>query len=338
MTRRFAFGGGWVVLAIPASALAAAPMSYLRTFGPAGDPATRLGHGLGIVSIAVMVVITVLLLAAIYRRRAPPANTRDLAVSRDEGGVAWIYIGVGISTVVLVVCMVWTFYTVAAVAMPAKAADLTLEVTASQWWWNVRYGRRDAARVFEVANEIHIPVGKPVRLELSSADVIHSFWVPQLVGKTDVIPGQTNVMWLQADQAGTYRGQCGEYCGAQHAHMALFVVADAPEQYQAWEARQLADAAPPTTERVRSGAQTFVAHCGACHRVRGTEAGGILGPDLTHLMSRKTIAAGVLPNTPDNLAAWIADAQASKPGSRMPTLALSVPDLAAVLAYLDTLQ
>jgi cytochrome c oxidase subunit 2 len=320
------------------SSTAEPSMSYLRTFGPAGDPATSLGHGLGIVSIVVMVVITVLLLAAIYRRRAPAASPRELTVSRDEGGVSWIYVGVAISTVVLVACMVWTLITVAAVAMPAQAADLTLEVTASQWWWNVRYGHRDAAHVFDVANEIHIPVGKPVRLELSSADVIHSFWVPQLVGKTDVIPGQTNVMWLQADRPGTYRGQCGEYCGAQHAHMALYVVADPPEQYRAWVERQLADATPPAAERVRAGAQTFIAYCGACHRVRGTEAGGILGPDLTHLMSRQTIAAGLLPNSPGNLAAWISNAQALKPGSRMPTLALSGTDLAAVIGYLGTLE
>jgi cytochrome c oxidase subunit 2 len=312
-------------------------MSYLHTFGPAGDPATRLGVGLGIVSIVVMVVITALLLAGIYRRRAPVENARELTVSRDEGGVSWIYVGVATSTVVLVACIVWTLFTVAAVAMPARAADVTLEVTASQWWWSVRYGHHDAAHVFDVANEIHIPVGKPVRLELTSADVIHSFWVPQLVGKTDLIPGQTNVMWLQADQAGVYRGQCGEYCGAQHAHMALYVVADSPEQFQAWTQRQLAEAAP-AGERVRHGAQTFVAHCGACHRVRGTEAGGILGPDLTHLMSRQTIAAGLLPNTPGNLAAWISNSQALKPGSRMPTLALSGNDLAAVIGYLGTLE
>jgi cytochrome c oxidase subunit 2 len=335
---RVAFACGFVALAVPVSSTADVPMSYLHTFGPAGDPATRLGHGLALVSIVVLVVITVLLLAAIYRRRAPAASPRELTVSRDEGGVSWIYVGVAISTVVLVACMVWTLFTVAAVAMPARAADLTLEVTASQWWWNARYGQHDAAHVFDVANEIHIPVGKPVRLELSSADVIHSFWVPQLAGKTDVVPGQTNVMWLQADQPGIYRGQCGEYCGAQHAHMALYIVADPPEQYRAWTERQLADAAPAAAERVRAGAQTFIAYCGACHRVRGTEAGGILGPDLTHLMSRRTIAAGLLPNTPGNLAAWISNAQALKPGSRMPTLALSGNDLAAVIGYLGTLE
>jgi len=317
---------------------AAQSMSYLRTFGPAGDPATKLGWGLGTVSIVVMIVIAVLLLAAIFRSRARPSSARELTVKRDEGGVSWIYIGVGISTAVLVVCAIWTMFTVAAVAMPSRAADLTVQVTASQWWWNARYRNRDPAQIFEVANEIHIPVGRPVRLELSSIDVIHSFWIPRLAGKTDVIPGQTNVMWLQADRAGVYRGQCGEYCGAQHAHMAMYVVADAPQDYLAWTERQLRAAAAPATEALRRGEQAFVAYCAACHTVRGTGAGGILGPDLTHLMSRQTIAAGLLPNTPGNLAAWVADAQALKPGSRMPRLALSGPELSAVVGYLDTLR
>ena len=327
-----------IVLALPLSSSAATPMSYLRTFGPAGDPATVLGHVLGWVSLLVMLIITVLLLAAIYRRRDRPTSMRELTVSRDEGGLPWIYIGVGVSTVVLIACAVWTMFTVAAVAMPAHAADLTLQVTAAQWWWNVRYKNEDASQVFDAPNEIHIPVGRPVRIELSSADVIHSFWIPQLAGKMDVIPGQTNVTWLQADKPGTYRGQCGEYCGVQHAHMAMFVVADAPGDYAAWADRQRAAASAGVADSLRRGQQTFVSNCGACHAVRGTGAGGILGPDLTHLRSRQTIAAGLLPNTPGNLSAWIANAQALKPGTRMPTMSLSGPDLSAVVAYLDTLN
>jgi cytochrome c oxidase subunit 2 len=329
---------GAILLALPLGASAASPMSYLRTFGPAGDPSTRLGHGLGIVSILVMLVIAVLLVAAIYRKRARPASARELTVSRDEGGLSWIYVGVGISTLVLIACAVWTMFTVAAVAMPAQAAELTLQVTASQWWWNVRYQNQDPSQVFDAPNEIHIPVGRPVRIELSSTDVIHSFWIPQLAGKMDVIPGQTNVTWLQADKPGTYRGQCGEYCGAQHAHMAMYVVADAPKDYAAWAERQRTAASAAVAGALLHGQQTFVSNCGACHAVRGTGAGGILGPDLTHLKSRQTIAAGLLPNTPGNLSAWIANAQALKPGTRMPTMALSGPDLSAVVAYLDTLQ
>jgi cytochrome c oxidase subunit 2 len=332
-TRRLA-----IVLAVPLTASAETPMSYLRTFGPAGDPSTVLGHGLGIVSILVMLIIAVLLLAAIFRKRARAANGRELTVSRDEGGLSWIYIGVGISTVVLIACAVWTMVTVAAVAMPARAGDLTLQVTASQWWWNVRYKNEDPSQVFDAPNEIHIPVGRPVRIELTSADVIHSFWIPQLAGKMDVIPGQTNVTWLQADKPGTYRGQCGEYCGLQHAHMSMYVVADTPADYAAWADRQRSAASSASTERLQSGQRIFVRNCGACHAVRGTGAGGILGPDLTHLKSRQTIAAGLLPNTPGNLSAWIANAQALKPGTRMPTMAVSGPELSAIVAYLDTLK
>ena len=141
-------------------------MSYLRTFGPAGDPATHLGRGLGIVSIVVVLVITMLLLAAVLRRRARGWRSAELAVSRDEGGMPWLYVGVGVSTVVLIACAVWTMFTVAAVAMPAQGADLTLQVTASQWWWSVRYDSDEADRSLHHANEIHIPVGRPVRIEL----------------------------------------------------------------------------------------------------------------------------------------------------------------------------
>jgi len=322
----------------PAGAGAQPAMSYLRTFGPAGDPATHLGWGLGVVSVVVVVVIAILVLAGVLRRRTRSADPAALAVDRDEGGMSWLYVGVGVSTVVLIGCVVWTMITVAAVAMPSHAADLTIEVTGWQWWWDVRYRSAEPARIFTTANEIHIPVGRPVRFELTSHDVIHSFWIPQLGGKMDVIPGQTNVMWLQADRPGTYRGQCGEYCGAQHAHMAMYIVADSPSDYLAWHRGQLAQAATPQTEAVRLGQAAFVANCAACHAVRGTAAGGILGPDLTHLMSRSTIGAGLLPNTPGNLAAWIADSQALKPGSRMPKLVLSGPDLNAVVTYLETLH
>ena len=323
---------------VPSVVLAEPSLSYLHTFGPAGDPGNRLGWGLGIISILVAIVITVLLLTAVLRRRARLADSSALAVQRDEGGMRWIYIGVGASTTVLLVCAIWTMFTLAAIAMPARASDLTLKVTAAQWWWSVQYQSQDPSHIFTTANEIHIPVGQPIRIELTSYDVIHSFWIPQLGGKMDVIPGQTNVTWLQADHPGVYRGQCGEYCGAQHAHMAMYVIADMPKDYLSWVRGQLANAAVPSSTLVRNGESAFIAHCAVCHTVRGASAGGIVGPDLTHLMSRHTIAAGLLQNTPGNLAAWIADSQALKPDSRMPTLALSGPDLASIVTYLQTLN
>jgi cytochrome c oxidase subunit 2 len=313
-------------------------MAYFQTSGPAADPITRLGWGLGIVALAVTAIVAVLLMLAIVRRRPLPADPCALTVRSDEGGLAWIYIGVGTSTLALIACAVWTLFTIAAVAMPARAGEMVVRVEAAQWWWDVRYEDSVPSQVFTAANEIHIPVGRPVRVELASNDVIHSFWIPQLAGKMDVIPGQTNVTWMQADHPGIYRGQCSEYCGVQHAHMAMVVVADSPDGYRAWRQAQLQPAAVPVSDIAMRGHATFLAHCAACHTVRGGDAGGILGPDLTHLMSRNTIAAGILPNTPGNLSAWIADAQALKPGSRMPSMNLAASELTDVVGYLHTLH
>ena len=313
------------------------PMSYLRTFGAAGDPVTALAWGLIAVSAIVLLVVTIALLGGIARRRRI-ADARALAVPRDAGGLGWIYWGVGISAVVLAACAVWTMLTLRAIAMPANASDFTVHVTASQWWWRVRYDSPDSSRIFSTADEIHIPVGRPVKVELDSEDVIHSFWVPQLAGKIDMIPGRTNVLWLEADKPGTYRGQCGEFCGAQHAHMAMFVVAQQPQDFERWREQQLQPAPAPTQQALQQGENDFVAHCGACHTVRGTDAGGLLGPDLSHLASRGTIAAGLFPNTPGNLAAWISNPQTLKPGTRMPAPELSPAELQSVVGWLQTLH
>jgi cytochrome c oxidase subunit II len=335
--------GGALMSMMSAADLQAEPsMQYTRTFGPAVDPVTRLGWGLGSVSVLVTVVIGVLLLAAIFRKRAVDAeqDPKRLSVRRDAGGMGWIYIGVGTSTLVLCGCMIWTLVVIAAVNRPPSTPALTVQVTGSQWWWNLRYRDENPSHIFTTANEIHIPVGKPVRLELASTDVIHSFWIPQLAGKMDVIPGQTNVMWLQADQPGAYRGQCAAFCGAQHAHMGLLVVADSPEAFATWEAGQLSDTAMPTdaTEEVRQGAQIFQTHCAACHTIRGIAPAGIVGPDLSHLMTRSTLAAGLLKNTPENLSNWIKSPESFKPGTRMPTPVLSRAELMAVTSYLTTLH
>lgn len=339
MTGRDALVFGWV-LTLPARALAEAPMAYFHTVGPAADPITRLGWGLGVVSIAVVVIIAVLLLVGIFRRRRqlPEDRSEQLAVRRDAGGMQWIYIGVGVSTIVLIACMIWTLVTIGLVKSPAVAPVLTIQITASQWWWSLRYANSQAQRTFITANEIHIPVGQPVRFELSSADVIHSFWVPKLAGKMDIIPGQTNVTWLQANRPGVYRGQCAVFCGAQHAHMAFVVVAQTPQDFAAWLDAQLKDAPVPVSGTALAGAQVFQAHCAACHTVRGSNAAGLVGPDLTHLMARRSLAAGLLPNTPGNLAGWISHPQGLKPGSDMPNQTLSGLELANVMAYLNTLQ
>jgi cytochrome c oxidase subunit II len=239
---------------------------------------------------------------------------------------------------VLFGCAIWTMVVLAAVAKPYAAPALTLEVRGHMWWWEVRYISNDPSQIFTTANEIHIPVGAPVRVRLIGDDVIHAFWVPALAGKMQMIPGQTNVTWLEAREAGIYRGQCTQYCGLEHADMALSVIAEPNEAFEAWRTAQLTEAKASTAGLVGDGQARFAARCGTCHAVRGTEAGGILGPDLTHLMSRSTIAAGTLTNNDVNLANWISHPQAIKPGNQMPDIDLSQQDVKSVTAFLETLK
>jgi cytochrome c oxidase subunit 2 len=262
----------------------------------------------------------------------------EAVVERPAGGVAWIYWGVGLTTIVLFVTMIWTFVTLANTGPQPGPAAVRLEVIGHQWWWEVHYLSDDTSQEFTTANEIHIPVGKIVSVKLRSADVIHSFWVPKLAGKTDLIPGQQNQTWIQADRAGVYRGQCGEYCGEQHANMAMEVIASPPAEFEQWRKHQLEAAPPQAMTSAESGAGLFATRCGICHTVRGTTAGGILGPDLTHVMSRETIAAATVPNNPGGLSAWIADPQHIKPGNLMPDLDLSGPQLASIRQYVESLK
>ncbi|MBV9512037.1 MAG: c-type cytochrome [Caulobacteraceae bacterium] len=318
-----------------APASAAWPMGYLHTFGPRADPATALTWGLLDISIAVIAVITFLVAAGVVVRRA----RASLPAVSEPSGAAWITIGVGLTVVVLAACLLWTVRVVAEIDSPALRPDLTLQVDARRWWWRLGYpGVQGGAGGFFSANEIHIPVGRPVLVELTSPDVIHSFWVPALTGKTETIPGRTNISWMQADQPGAFRGQCTEYCGVQHAQMALVVVAQPQAEFDAWRAAQAAPAAQPDTAETRQGEAVFEVHCAVCHTVRGSLAHGQAGPDLTHLMSRGTIASGILPNTTGSLSGWISDPQALKPGALMPATDLSGPQLGEVVAYLETLK
>ncbi len=336
--------GRWAALAfpllLPASAWAATPLSYLTGYGAKAGPVVTLTWGLLIISIAVIVIVSVLVLAGIWRRRATGANgaVRLVPLSPQGSGLGLLTVGVGVSSLVLVGSLVWTVVVLAAVNGPPKPPALTIEVTGQQWWWKFRYLGDQPSRVFVTADEMHIPVGQPIRIKLIGADVIHSFWVPALSGKTDAIPGQTNETWIEADQPGRYLGQCTEYCGQQHAHMSFAVIAEPKETFEDWYDAQLRPAAAPTSPRVASGEQLFVYRCGACHAVRGSEAGGTVAPDLTHLMSRHIIAGGILPNTIANLSGWIANPQAVKPGTRMPVLYLSGPELESVRGYLETLR
>ncbi|MGQ0537603.1 MAG: cytochrome c oxidase subunit II [Gemmatimonadaceae bacterium] len=219
----------------------------------------------------------------------------------------------------------------------AGSDDVVIGITGWQWWWEVRYIANGDTVI--TANEMHIPTGRRIRVELAAGDVIHSLWVPKLQGKTDLIPGRMNRTWLQADIAGVYGAPCAEYCGAQHSHMTLLVVAEAPEQFEQWLEGQRRPAAAPADSLGRRGAEVFGrAGCAYCHMVRGTGSLGKLGPDLTHLATRRTLAAGTLGNTPADLAAWLAAPQRVKPGNRMPNVALTASELAALVHYLNGLR
>ena len=318
----------------------ATSLSYLRGFGAKAYPVTALTWGLIIISVIVIVVCTALVVIGAWRRRARGVGdaVERVPVERGPNGVSWISIGVGISFVVLVGSLVWTVIVLAAVNGPPRPPQVAIEVTGEQWWWKARYLSEDPSRIFTTANEIHIPTGEAIQVKLIGGDVIHSFWVPALTGKTDTIPGQTNEMWFEADRAGRYRGQCTEFCGWQHAHMALFVIAEPRAVFNAWWDAQLQPAPAATSPAVEKGELSFVYHCGACHSVRGTEAGGTVAPDLTHLMSRSTIAAGMLPNTPAYLSGWIANPHDIKPGTRMPDLYLSGPELQDIRTFLAMLN
>lgn len=318
--------------------LSGLPLQYLSGAGSKAAPVVALTWGVLLISIIVILVIGALLAGALWRRpREPWVQGQKSAILPHDGGLNWLWIGVGLSALVLLFSIAWTVRVLADIASAPAAPAATIEIIAHQWWWELRYLDAASRRQFTTANEIHIPVGHPVRLKLVSDDVIHSFWVPQLAGKMDAIPGQTNETWIEADRAGVYRGQCTEYCGVQHARMGIVLVAEPPDQFRKWWAHQLA--APRTPQGgALNGQRQFQRHCGGCHAVRGTEAAGTLGPDLSHLMRRSTIAAGLLPNDRATLTHWIADPQSLKPGAFMPAPPLSADELAAVDAYLETLN
>jgi cytochrome c oxidase subunit 2 len=216
-----------------------------------------------------------------------------------------------------------------------RSTAITIDVIGHQWWWEVRYPGSDAV----TANEIHIPVDTRVNLVATTADVIHSFWVPALNRKIDMIPGRQNRILLYASRPGVYRGQCSQYCGLQHANMAMYVFAQRPAAYRSWLAGMASPASSSTTGAAQTGQRLFMSsQCASCHTIAGTQAQGTVGPNLSHLASRTTLAAVTIRNTPAELEAWIANPQAIKPGTRMPDLGLPRSEVAEIAAYLETLR
>jgi cytochrome c oxidase subunit 2 len=249
--------------------------------------------------------------------------------------------GIALPLVVLAIIFGDTIYTLANTEVPPVQAAFQVHIVARRWWWQVSY----PSQGITTANEIHVPVGVPVQIQLESVDVIHSFWVPQLAGKMDLIPSRVNNITLQSNQAGVYRGECAEFCGLQHAHMGFMVVAQSQADFNTWLAAQQKPAAQPTDPAAQQGQRVFLsAGCVFCHAVRGLDDKSIdrsaidLGPDLTHLSSRLTIAGASLEQNRGNLAGWVIDPQHVKPGALMPNQYLNSQDLQTLLAYLATLQ
>lgn len=279
----------------------------------------------------VFVVVGALFLVALFRRgRAATDGTRP----SDARTHPYLIGGTVLTALVLTGTAILTFTVMRDLDAPAAPPRHTFEIVGKRWWWEIRYDGETIG-----ANEIHVPVGEPVEFRLASDNVIHSFWVPELGGKRDLVPGHPLSLWLQADEAGVYRGVCAEFCGLQHAKMGFLVIAEPPDRFDAWLERVRAQAEEPDGGAAHGGREVFMnAGCAGCHTVRGTEARGRTGPDLTHLAGRRTLAAAQLPNTRGHLAGWIVDPQGIKPGNQMPPQDLAGEDLQALLAYLTGLE
>jgi cytochrome c oxidase subunit 2 len=313
--------------------------SWQSALDPQGAPAGELAWLINvffIICAIIWILVVATLGASLLRRRA----ARDFA--QTDGSRRALTIAVSIATIattLIVSGLTFASYFTTRGLAGAPDNPVSIRMRGHQWWWEATYEDSQTGTAFVTANELHIPVGQEIRVKLSAADVIHSFWVPSLAGKVDLIPGRDNEISFTARRAGIYRGQCAEFCGVQHAHMSFLVIAEEPAAFEAWRRGQIADTTAPTDADERRGRDLFLnRQCAACHTVRGTSAVGKVGPDLTHVGSRRTIAAGLLPTTRGSLAAWTADPQTLKPGSNMPMVPLSSEDLKAVSAWMAGLQ
>jgi cytochrome c oxidase subunit 2 len=293
------------------------------------------------VSAFMYVLVIAFLVAAIARRNRLQANIVETGHHHRahplmrSGLIGWtVLITLGLAGLAIA-----SFFADRSMARAATNEKLSIKLTANQWWWDVRYNSNDPSKTMRTANELHLPVGVPVRVTLASNDVIHSFWVPSLSGKQDLIPGRESDITIVPRRIGIYRGQCAEFCGVQHAHMSLIVDVDSYADFIKWWDHQLEPARQPASPLALAGYKYVTSGpCSSCHNIGGTPAGGTVAPDLTHLASRRSIAAGTLPMSSGNLYGWVEDPQSLKPGSHMPTIGLEPDQLHSVVAYLETLK
>lgn len=334
---RFRRSAGLLVL-VPLTLLLASCGSAQDTLNPQGPQAKTIASEfwwmLGGCVFALAVITGLLVLAWVRRGSMGPGREPG----ERAGWIVIVVFGIGVMVVGLVVLFfVSDVHIMGQTEQPAAGSTkLTVRAIGHQWYWEFDYpGTKHAV----TADEMHIPVRTPVLIEAQTTDVIHTVWVPQLNRKIDTIPGQNNEIELYADKVGRYRGQCNQYCGLQHAHMSFYVFADPPAKFEAWLRKQAQPAASPTGELARAGRNVFMTGaCSACHTIRGTPAHGTVGPDLTHLASRTTLAGLTIPNRKGYLGGWILDSQHIKPGNQMPDINLDGPQLQALLAYLGGLK
>jgi cytochrome c oxidase subunit 2 len=312
--------------------------STLDVHGPSAVSLRQLIVLIVAVCCVVWALVMIALIFALVRKRDTVQPPVYVDPETERRMTITVIAAVAATVIIITAFTVLSFFSTRSLSV-AGNGDLTVKVRGLQWWWGVEYFGSIPEQRFETANEIHIPIGRNVRLQLEGLDVIHSFWVPSLAGKQDLIPGRPNELVIRADRAGVYRGQCAEFCGLQHAHMAFFVIAEEQSAFDEWLRSQRQGATAASDAEEISGQQAFMSkQCAACHTIRGTLANGTTGPDLTHVGGRKYIAAGLLETTRGSLAAWIADPQTLKPGNNMPMVPLSPDELRAISAYLASLK
>lgn len=307
---------------------------------PLGIQASRIATlwwGLFVVSVSVFVLV--MLALAVAARRGRQNGRSEAAPISDASLTRGVSIAVVLTIVTLFGWLVASLVTGRAISALQAENAVVIDLVGHQWWWEVHYQGSIPAEQVTTANELHVPVHRPVVVKVTSRDVIHSLWIPPLQGKRDLIPGREAALWMQADAPAVLRGQCAEFCGLQHAHMALTVVAESDEAFERWREGSRGPAPPPSEVETRRGLAVFMSsRCAGCHTVRGTDAAALVGPDLTHVASRSTLGAGTLPNEPGDLEQWIRNPQAFKPGTQMPSTAMSADDLRALVSYLETLR
>ena len=312
---------------------------------PAAREAGEIAHlwwiYLWVLSGVFLIVAVCLFFAICKQNLRPEGLAMSAAPGRQRYGRALRIVAAAVVATVLVLfaLLVLDFFTGNAIYAKPDPNAMAIKVTGHQWWWEIEYKNPQPSEIMTTANEIHVPIGKTVKLELQSTDVIHSFWVPSMHGRKDLVPGSPSTTWFVANRGGEFRGQCAEYCGEQHAHMRLTFTAETPADFERWLAAQKQSAPEPANDRQQRGRALFISsQCMMCHTIQGTNARAALGPDLTHIASRSLLAAGEIPNTPENMARWIDNPQKIKPGTRMPANKFSSNDLNALVEYLESLK